>query len=255
MTEAALSEKFLKSAICELTEVTRTSQGFEISLPQAYATGNVVTVIVRSDAGGFLIHDNSHAAMLLSRSGTSRLSPLIVNVRDAVAHYGCEIEDMRVYRRCASLDEVALSAILVGCASRLVADQVLQVEKAPMFDFKSKLLGRVTDIVGDARVKTNRPVIGHLGSRYKIAATVLSADEKKPLAFVEPLSEPSAIARKFKEFYDISLNSDYATIERIAVLDDSKEFPSGDTLLMQEVSTLIRYSDTANLFAQWATVQ
>ncbi|MDB5689101.1 MAG: hypothetical protein JWL91_977, partial [Sphingomonas bacterium] len=60
---------------------------------------------------------------------------------------------------------------------------------------------------------------------------------------------------RFKEFYDISLNSTYEGVSRVSVLDDSKGIATGDALLMQEVSILLRYSDAPKMFQQWATVQ
>lgn len=251
----ALDERTLKAAICDFTEVNRTSQGFEVSLPQAYATGNIVTVIVSQVSDGFVVHDSSYAAMALQKSGTSRFSQMIEEVRKPLEHYGCELSDMRVTRRCTAADEVPLAMVLVGCASRLIADRALDSEKLPMFDFRAKLLGRVTDIFGSDRIRMNTAVEGHLGSRYKIAATVTARESAKPIAFVEPLSDPNSLPRKFKEFYDIGLNSAYVDVQCVTVIDDSKAFPAGDMLLMQEVSTLVRYSDSAALFAQWETVQ
>lgn len=249
-----IDERSLKAAICDFTEVTRTSQGFEVSLPQAYATGNIVTVVVSTVPEGFVVHDNSYAAMALEKTGTARLRQLVEEVREPLAYYGCELIEMRVTRHCATADEVALAMVLVGCGSRLIADKALATEKMPMFDFRAKLLGRVRDIVGTERVRTNAPVEGHLGSKYKIAATITARGSAEPIAFVEPLSDPNSLPRKFKEFYDIGLNTAYSDVQRVTVLDDSKTFPTGDTLLMQEVSTLVRYSDSAALFAQWETV-
>jgi len=238
-----------------MTEVVRTNQGFEIALPQAYASGNVVAVIVAQSPDGFTVHDNSYAAMVLERSGTPRAVSLANDVASGVAHYGCELDGMRVTRHCDTVDEVALSAILVGCASRLIADQALKVDKLPMFDFRARLLGTVTDIIGAPRIRTNEQVVGHLGSRYKVSTVILDHELRKPIAFVEPIADQNAVARRFKEFYDISLNAAYSEVQRVAVLDDEKGIPSGDVLLMQEVSTLLRFRDAPKMFGSWATVQ
>jgi hypothetical protein len=238
-----------------MTEVTRTNQGFEVVLPQAYASGNVVAVIVAASHDGFTVHDNSYAAMLLERTGTSRAVAMANDVAASVAHYGCQLDGMRVSRRCETLDEVALSAVLVGCASRLVADQALKIDKLPMFDFKARLLGVVTDIVGSARIRTNEHVTGHLGSKYKVSTVVLDTNKRKPMAFLEPIADQNAVARRFKEFYDISLNSAYNGIERVSVIDDEKGIPTGDALLLQEVGTLLRFSDASKMFSDWARVQ
>lgn len=251
MTLTNLSEHALKSAVCEMTEVTRTAQGFEVVLPQAYASGNAVAVVVAELADGFLVHDNSYAAMLLERSGTSKVVALAGDVAESVRRYGCEIREMRVLRQCSSINEVALSVVLVGCASRLIADQALKVDKLPMFDFKAKLLGVVTEVVGEKRIRLNEQVTGHLGSKYKVSTVVLDEKQRSPVAFVEPVSEQSAVARRFKEYYDIKLNSAYADVERVTVLDDTRDIPAGDALLMQEVSTLLRFSDAPAMFRRW----
>lgn len=248
-----LSEKLLHSVICGMIEAVHTNQGFEVSLPQAYVTGNVVSVVVAPLADGFIVHDNSNAAMILERSGVAKPLSLAKEVEEGVEQYGCQMDGLRVYRRCQSVDEVGLSAVLVGCASRLIADQSLKFERLPLFDFKSRLLGKVRDVLGESRVKVNEPVTGHLGSKYKVSTVILDTAGAAPVAFVEPISDASAVARKFKEFYDLSLSSAYERVERVAVVDDSKLIPSGDTLLMQEVGTLVRFTDAPALLARFAT--
>jgi hypothetical protein len=228
-----LSEAYLKSELCNMTEIVRTNQGYEVSLPQAYATGNVVAVVVSETASGFVVHDNSYANMVLDRTGTKKSTSLTKDVMESVRHYGCEMDGVRVFRKVETIDEVALAAVLVGCASRLIADQALKVDKPPLFDFRSKLLGKVSEVVGAERVKTNLSVSGHHGSRYKVSAVVFDRSAVKPLAFIEPISEPNAVARKFKEFYDIRLNPTYNGIDFVTVIDDSTDISAGDALLMQ----------------------
>jgi hypothetical protein len=252
MTEQLLSENMLHSALCGMINAVRLNQGFEVSLPQAYATGNVVSVVVAPIPEGYIVHDNSNAAMILERSAVGKPLVLAREAEEGVRQYGCEMDDLRVYRRCKSLDEVALSAVLVGCASRLIADQSLRFERHPLFDFKSRLLGKVRDVLGESRVRVNEPVTGHLGSKYKVSTVILDGAGSVPLAFVEPIADASAVARKFKEFYDLSLSSAYQGVERVAVVDDSKVIPSGDTLLMQEVGKVVRFADAPTMFAQYA---
>jgi hypothetical protein len=254
MTEK-LSDIYLKSELCKMTEIVRTSQGYEVSLPQAYSSGHVVAVVVSQIVDGFVVHDNSYASMILDRSGTKKALSLTKDVSASVEHYGCKIDDGRVTRHVASLDEVALAAVLVGCASRLVADQILKVDHLSMYDFKSKLIGKVSEIVGSERVKPNHPVSGHHGSKYKVSAVVFDRKAVTPLAFIEPIGDSNAVARKFKEFYDISGNPAYRGIDFVSVIDDDTDISTGDALLMQEVSNLIRFSDAATRFGAWNTLQ
>ena len=131
----------------------------------------------------------------------------------------------------------------------------MKVDRQPMFDFRSRLLGKVSEVVGANRVKTNLSVSGHHGSKYKVSAVVYDRSAVKPLAFIEPISEPNAVARKFKEFYDISLNPTYQGIDFVTVIDDTTDISAGDALLMQEVSNLIRFSDATTRFGAWNTLQ
>lgn len=66
---AEIDATALKSAVCGLTEIAAIPQGFEVTLPQVYHTGQAVVVVVSRTQSGFLIHDNSYAAMLLSGLG------------------------------------------------------------------------------------------------------------------------------------------------------------------------------------------
>ena len=255
MPERELSASVLKSAVCDLTEVEQTNQSFEVTLPQIYHSGHSTVVVVSKEAEGFLIHDNSYAAMLLANAGIAAGKRLGDALRPQIITYGCELTDLRVWRRCESLDELGVAMTLVGCASRLIADQLLKADRPPLHDFKSSLLGRGLDVVGNKRVRTNEEFVGHLGSRYRVSTVVLDVQQTKPLAFVEPIADREAVARRFKEFYDLSLNPLYAAVERVAVYDEANPLPSGDALLLEEVGNLVRFSDTPRRFQAWATVQ
>ena len=254
-TKTILDERLIKSAICELTKVERTNQGLEVCLPQIYHTGNNVAVVVHPERDGFYVHDNGYAAMLLSNSGVKINSRMANSFLPLVESYGCIFQDMRVSRFCEKLEQLGVVLTLVGCASRLIADHALKVEKRPVFDFKSSLLGKVVAAVGTSRIRTNEDVTGHLGSHYRVSTVVLDRREAKPIAFVEPITDRDAVSRRFKEFYDIKMNPSYAEIERVAVYDDSSPISSGDALLIQEVGNLVRFADAPVRFSAWGTVQ
>lgn len=252
---ALLEATAIKAAICNLTSVEVTNQGLEVTLPQMYHSGLSVAVIVSAERDGFTVHDNSYAAMLLANLGISPTQKLSEILRPQIAAYGCELNDLRVSKRCADISELGSAMTLVGCASRLIADQALKTDRSPLHDFKSSLLNKIVEAVGTARVRTNEEVSGHLGSKYRVSALILDSLLSKPVAFVEPIADREAIARRFKQFYDLKLTPDHADIERIAVYDESNPIPAGDALLMQEVGNLIRFSDTATRFKAWATIQ
>ena len=167
--------------------------------------------------------------------------------------YGCDLDGLKVVRRCAALREVAVSAVLVGCASRLIADQLLNAPQQPVFDFTTRMVTKVTEVVGKSRIRTNQEVRGHLGAKYHMTAVVLDTRESKPIAFLEPVNGKDAVARKFKEFYDLSKTEAHFGVDRVAILNDTKKLPSSDILLLQEVSNPVRFSDAATRFASWAT--
>jgi hypothetical protein len=249
-----ISERGLRQAICDLTQIERTRDGYEITLPQAYHSGHAVVVSVRQEGDAYLVHDSSYAAMLLESLGVRASAKLETTLRSGIQSYGCETSGLRIYRRCESPADVPMAAVLVGCASRLVADQVLKADSPPVFDFKRKLLGRVIDTVGKKRVKENQDFAGHSGSTYRVAAVVLDKRHDKPIAFVEAVADHNAVARRFREFYDLKQNPALAGIDRVAVYDDSRaDINSSDVLLLQDVSNPVRFQDSATRFAQIGT--
>ncbi|VXC62902.1 hypothetical protein [Sphingomonas sp. AX6] len=250
MSEREITPEIIRSAICSMVEVERTNQGLEVYLPQIYHSGHNVAVVVRAEAEGYLVHDNSYAAMILANLGIPTGKRLADVVQPEVEAYGCRLDGMRVMRRCHADDDLGVAMTLVGCASRLIADRALKNSLAPIHDFKASLLGKVVDTVGAKRVRTNEQVSGHLGGHYRVSAVVLDRTESKPIAFVEPIADREAVARRFKEFYDIKHNPAYASVERVAVHDDGG-IPSGDALLLEEVGHLIRFSQAASHFSMW----
>lgn len=240
----------LKAAICSLTSVVKTNQGFEITLPQAYHSGHAVAVVACRDGEGFLVHDNSYAALLLANVGVRTDGALQSAIANGVEAYGCALAGLRVWRKCVDEKDIAFTAVLVGCASRLIADHALKAKPQPIFDFKSSLIGKVVASVGERRVRTNEEVRGQHGSRYRVSTVVLDRAEARPIAFVEPVADREAVARRFKEFYDIKMNPAYDAVSRIAVYDDAHPLATGDALLLQDVGNLVRFTDATTRFGQ-----
>lgn len=102
-------------------------------------------------------------------------------------------------------------------------------------------------------MRTNEELNGHLGSKYQVSTVILDANLARPVAFIEPITDRDSISRRFKQFYDLSLNRAYENIDRIAIYDDAHPLPSGDALLMEEVGNLVRFVDTATRVSPWAT--
>lgn len=245
----------LKSALCDLADVVAIPQGFEVTLPQVYHTGQAVAVVVSTHQDGFVVHDNSYAAMLLSNLGMRPGKRMADTLRPQILSYGCDLNELRVFRRCQAPGELGFAMTVVGCASRLIADQALKVDRPPLEDFKSSLLSRAIDAVGIGRVRTNEEVSGHLGSKYRVSAVILDTLQSRPVAFVEPIADRDSIPRRFKEFYDLSVTPAYEGVERVAVYDETNPIPAGDALLMEEVGNLVRFADAPVRFRAWATIQ
>jgi len=242
----------LKRALCDLSEVEVTSQGFELTLPQAYHTGNAVAVVIQAEANAFYIHDNGYAAMLLETLGVRTTPALQAHLHRSVEAYGCDLAGFRVFRRCAAWDDVAFAAVTVGCASRLIADHALKVDAPPVYDFRRALLGKVEESLGSGRIRENEEYTAQKGTSYKVTAVVLDARQSRPVAFLEPISRHQAVARKFREFYDFMMTPSLVDIERVAIYDDSQsEITAGDILLMQDVSNPVRFRDSTQRFQDW----
>jgi hypothetical protein len=245
-----LSEEWLHRAICDQIDVDRTSQGYEVTLPQAYHTGHAVVVVVQAMPEGYLVHDSSYAAMLLEARGVKAGAKQQRKLSAAVAAYGCELASFRVQRSCRTLDELALTITLVGSASRLVADSALSADAVPMFNFRRQLLGKVSEIIGKERIREDQEFPGSTGSKYKVGAVVLDTTLSRPVAFVEAVSDHDGVARRFREFFDLSENPSIRHVERVVVYDDKKQdITPGDVLLLQRVSNAVRYVDVNQRFS------
>lgn len=250
-----LSSDVIRKAICNLTEVEATQQGFEVTLPQVYSTGQAVVVVISKVGDQYEVHDNSYAALLLTNAGVRVGARLAQLLSPSVREYGCDLAGMRVMRRCSNIDSLAFAMTTVGCASRLVADHALRADPAPLVDFKSSVLHAVLRAVGESRVRINEEVSGHLGGRYRVTAMVLDKARAKPVAFVEPIADREAVARRFKQFYDLSMTTSFTDVERLAVYDDNNPIPASDAMLMEEVGSIVRYADAPVRLRNWATIQ
>ncbi len=250
------SAEAIQRALCQLSVVELTNQGFEVTLPQAYHTGNAVAVMVEREGDGFYIHDNGYAAMLLESLGVQTSPRLQFELKPLVSAYGCEVFGFRVYRRCTDRSDVAFAAVTVGCASRVIADHALAVDAPPVYDFKRALLGKVANTIGQGRLRENQEVTASKGNSYRVSAVILDRHRSRPVAFLEPVSSHQSVARKFREFYDFMHTPELTNIERVAIYDDTQAgITTGDVLLLQDVSNPVRSSDSDIRLRAWSTIQ
>lgn len=241
MTE--LTAEAIKRALCDLSVVEPASLGFEVTLAQVYGNGDVVTVFVQLQGNGFYIHDGGNAAMILESLGASLSSAQEAHLRKAVGSYDCDFKEYRVFRQCGSVAEVAACAAMVGCASRLVADQALNVSAVPRFDFRRQLIDALLEAVDPKRVRENEDVVANTGTRYQVSALVLDHRLSQPVAFVEAISGHQSVTRKFRALYDLKNTPFLKETRRIAVYDDARSgITGGDVALLRDVCIPVAFS-------------
>jgi hypothetical protein len=237
----------IKKALCELTLVEQDAYGFEIVLPQIYSNGETVVVTAQPEGDGFFIHDSGRGAMALEAAGVSTSPRLHEEIGKGVRAYDCQFSQFRVYKQCAASD-VAQTAAIVGCASRLVADFVFQTETRPMFDFRRQVVETLLETIGAERVLENEEVIARSGTRYQVSAIILDAKRVKPAAYVEAVSNHQAVARKFRALYDMQHTPGIADTPRFSVFNDIQAgISTGDVALLKDVSETVGFRERNTL--------
>ncbi|TCJ38382.1 hypothetical protein [Parafrankia sp. BMG5.11] len=238
----------LKRELCDLTVVEPTTFGFEIALAQVYGNGETVIVTVQHEDGSrFYVHDGGNGAMALEAGGHPMSAKLEDDLRRGVSAYGCNIAQARVSKQC-SVDDVAATAAIVGCASRFVADYHLQSEVRPMFDFRQQVIETLAETIGSNRIRENDEVTAKSGSRYQVSATILDERQTKPVAYVEAVSNHQSVTRKFRALYDIMHTPMIAETQRVAIIDDTRRnITSADLALLRDVSKTVGFRERNNL--------
>lgn len=233
----------IKNALASLIDIKRTNLGCEVQLPLFYPDGGSVTVTVAAERGEYVVHDAGNGAMVLSASGvhmTRNISQKIVGLAE---HYGCEFSSGRVERRCTP-EDIGVCAAIVANASRAIGDQVFYRQVIGPIDFRREVLGKVRDLVGNNRFRENEEVFGESGYSYQVSAVILDGEASAPISFVEPIKDHEAATKKFREFWDISRSDRFGSVKRISLFDDKRQWDRADLIILQEVSNLVRVSDT-----------
>ncbi len=249
-----INPRALEAACRALVSVNKSNLGFEVQLPVIYPSGDFTTVVVSSRGEDFVVHDAGFAAMTLADHAIRITGKLRVRVAQLAAHYGCDFSHDRM-TKIATLDELPLAVAVVANASRTIADQMLQSRHQPIISFKQTVIDKVKQFVGEHRVRENEPVIGSSGTQYSIGAVVLNARKSAPIALVEAVRDLDGVNKRFREFYDISLEPQLAELERVVMYDDSAELRQGDLILLQNVSNVVRFSDAEARFIPWARLK
>ncbi|MBS0583644.1 MAG: hypothetical protein JSS42_11145 [Proteobacteria bacterium] len=234
-----LSIDSLEHAVRGLSVAQQTNLGLEISLPVLLPDGDFIGVTVVEDGDGFLVHDSSTAAMYLASCGM-KVGESRKKFPGLVARFGCEVSGDRVQRH-VKAEKVAAASVMVANAARAVADLALELKMQANFDFRKVVAEKVEEIVGK-RVRFNQEVRGKSGRIYHVRNVILDAALKQPIAFVEPVSNRSAVATHFTEFYDI--HDAMQELKYASVYDDNSDIRAADMNLLRQVSDVFAFTES-----------
>lgn len=236
-----LSVSDLEAASRSLIKAKETNLGYEVELPVVYPNGQCVSVVISVSGGSYVVHDAGHGALNLTEAGLSLTKQLTARLRRLADAYGCEFVSGRMTKLCTE-QQLAIAIALVANASRAVGDQIFEQREGRLRDFRREVASAVASVVPERRVRTAAMVVGESGTSYRIANVVLASDAQTELAFVEPISDQSSVNSKFREFFDISSNEDYASVARISVYDDRISWRDGDLAVLDRVSNIVPFS-------------
>lgn len=245
MTSAVITAPELEKAIRALVSVRASNLGFDVQLPLVYPNGETVVVTVAAEGDEFVVHDSGNGSAILAVYGVSLTPKLNHKLSEIADHYGCEFLSGRMVRR-SSLEGLPIAVAIVANSSRSIGDQMLNTPSAPIVDFKTEALEILRESVGRERVRENEAILGESGSRYTASAVILSKDQSRPVSIVEPIKDHDAATKKFREFWDISQNSDLAHLGRISLYDDRHAWAASDLNLLQNVSNIVRLTDSGS---------
>jgi len=243
LTDRAITAAELEAAIQALVSVRASNLGFEVQLPLVYPDGDTVVVTVSAEGSGYVVHDSGGGGAVLAAHGVPITAKLEQKLVRLASHYGCQFLSGRMTRR-AAVDDLSLAVVIVANASRSIGDELLVIPSVPMIDFKAEALEILRHSIGAERIKENETILGESGSKYTASALILSRDHSRPLGIVEPVKDHEAATRKFREFWDIAQNSDLSHLERISLYDDRRQWAAADLNLLQNVSNIVRLSDS-----------
>ena len=242
MSTLTLTESKLRAEVSALVSVRAERSGYRVELPVLYPNGDLVAIDVVPEGNGFLVSDQGHATMALLSHGANLTPNLEKRLASLASHYGCEYLSGRMFKH-VEADAVGVTTAIVANASRTIADEILRIPSAPIIDFKTEALEAIRSAVGQKRVLENETLTGGSGSRYGATAIVLSADGERQLGIVEPIRDHESATKRFREFWDISMNIALQGLSRIAMYDDRRNWQAADLSLLENVANVVRLSD------------
>jgi len=134
----------------------------------------------------------------------------------------------------------------VANASRSVGDEVLEARRRSESDFIMAVADTLRDAVGSRRVRTNEQFTGESGAHYRVHNVILDPAENEAIAFVEPLASRASVSQRFMEFHD--LRPVHQSANMYAVIDDDEAVSGAHKVLLQQVCSLVAYSQSRETF-------
>jgi hypothetical protein len=243
----------IEAAARAIVSARITSLGLEVTLPVVYPDGELVTVVVAIEGGGYVVHDAGFGAMYLNSAGVRLTRQLTQRFGELASRYGCDFISGRMTRSC-SPAQVAMAAVMVANASRTVGDQALEIKRQTENDFRMAVAARVRDVAGQ-RVRENQIVKGESGRSYRIPSLILDNSRSFPVAFVVPLPNRASVPTHFAEFFDI--RKAHERVRRESVYDENSDLRPEDRRFMQmdEISEMIPFQQTRLRFTQLLAIQ
>jgi hypothetical protein len=232
----------LEAAARGLINARTTNLGVEVTMPVLYPNGNAVAVIVAKHTGRYVVHDAGGGAMHLSSFGVTITKPMRQRLERMVAAYGCEFVSGRVTTACEP-EQIAVAIALVANASKAVGDEAQIADRLRASRFVERVTETLTEFLGK-RVQVHKEMVADSGRTYRVGHVVLDADLDHPVAFVEAVPDKETVSRRVAEFLD--LKDHYTDVAREAVYDDSRDWPSGDLMLLKKVSNPVPFNRWRN---------
>jgi hypothetical protein len=240
-----LTAQEIEAAASALVTAEETNLGVEVTMPVVYPDGRAVTVVVTVESGQYVIHDAGFGSMYLTSAGVQFSKQIRKRLASMAANYGCEFANGRMTRR-ASSDEVALAIAMVANASRCVGDEVLEARRRTESDFIAAVADSLRDTIGSTRVRTNEQFVGESGAQYRVHNVVLDKTESAAIALVEPLASRASVSQRFMEFHDLA--PVHQSAKMFAVIDDNETVSVAHRTLLNQVCSLVAYSESKEAF-------
>ena len=240
-----LDIKSLQSELCNQFAIKKVEHGLVVNTGIIFVGGDSVQVLISDHKTGYLVSDQSSAAVYLESHGISIGSKLQHNFSKHAQRYGCGYVGNRVERTC-SAEQLPVAILMVANASRLIGDYVLEIRRQVDKEFKRAVTDKLREAVG-SRMRQQESVVGHSGRTWHIDNLVLDAQLIRPIAFIETVSNRKVVDKRVATFLDLS--NKYKNELKQAVIKEESDLRQEDyQLLKGTCSDVVPFKDSKKKF-------